>query len=139
MIKEEHLSKMFSTANIVKSELHSALREMGPPPKRCKSLWHAERPTIGYCYTVSEVVSYLMKSRGIQHKTYRLDLGNGESHWFIKLGDDGQGEIIDLTADQTDDPYEYDKARPKGFQKNRHMKYGISKKAEELARKLHIL
>jgi hypothetical protein len=139
MIREELLGKMFSIANISRTELHAALREMGAPPKRCKDIWHAERPTIGYCYVVSEVVSYLMKSRGILHKAYRLDCGNGESHWFIRVGNGGNGAIIDLTADQSDEAIKYDEAKPRGFQKNSHMQYGMSKQAVELAKKLHIL
>jgi hypothetical protein len=139
MIDREMLDKMFALAEIDKTKLHEALRQLGPPPKRAKDLWNRERPTTGYCYVVAEVVSYIMKRRSIPHKVFRLDCGNGESHWFIRLGQEGEGEIVDLTADQSDDPFNYEKANCRGFQINQHMQHGMSNRAEALARMMKLL
>lgn len=139
MIGKNIIDRMFTAAGISQDELHAALCDMGPPPKKGVDLWQPERPSIGYCYVVSEVVSYQLKRRGVPHKTYRLDCGNGDSHWFIRLGKDALGEIIDLTADQIDGTFDYEKGKSRGFQINRHMKYGMSKAAEKLAVKLNIL
>jgi hypothetical protein len=139
MMDREKLDKMFVISGINKTKLHESLRQLGPPPKRGKDHWNPDRPTTGYCYVVSEVVSYAMKSNTVEHKVFRLNLENGESHWFIRLGKEGDGEIIDLTADQIDDMYEYKKAKRKGFNKNKHMKYGMSGKAEELAKMMQII
>ncbi|MGD0275087.1 MAG: hypothetical protein ABSB79_03360 [Syntrophales bacterium] len=80
-----------------------------------------------------------MKKRNIPYKTFRLDLGNGESHWFIRLGASGDGDIIDLTADQTDDSYDYEKAKGRSPRKTPHMQYGMSMQAEVLARMMQLL
>lgn len=139
MIDDNELNKMFNLSGIDKTKLHESLCKLGAPKKRCKDIWTPERPTTGYCYVVTEVLSYDMKKRGVPHKTFRLDLGGGESHWFIRLGTEGDDEIIDLTADQIDDRYSYKKAKPRGLQKNQHMRYGMSDQAEELARKMKLL
>jgi hypothetical protein len=140
MIRREILDRMFELAGIDKTKLHDALRQLGPPPKNpYKDFWHPERPTTGYCYVVAEVVSYHMKCRDILHKVFRIDCGNGESHWFVRLGKEGEGEIVDLTADQSDDPFDYEKAQRRGFQRNRQMHYGMSTKAETLAKKMELL
>jgi hypothetical protein len=139
MIDREKLDKMFVLAGIDKKKLHESLRQLGPPPKKGKDLWIPDRPTTGYCYVVSEVVSYAMKCSAVEHKVFRLDYGNGESHWFIRLGKEGDGDIVDLTADQIDDIYDYKKAKRKGFNKNKHMKYGMSTRAEDLAKMMQIL
>jgi hypothetical protein len=139
MMNDTVFQKMFSMAGISRAKLLESLREMGPPRKRGKELWRPDRPTTGYCYAVSEVVSYHLNKRGVAHKAYYIDFGNGETHWFIRLGRDGSGEIIDLTADQIDAIFDYESGKPKGFHKNRYMKYGISKAAENLAGNMNLL
>lgn len=139
MIDKNVLEKMFVLAGIDKTKLHETLRELGQP-KKCKEEWNLQCPTIGYCYAVSEAVSYFLKKRKVPHKTFRLARGDGIPHWFIRLGEEGDGDIIDLTADQTDEDFKYGDAKPKAPQINKHMKkYGMSKRAEEIARKMQLL
>ena len=140
MIDTNVLKKMFVLAGIDKTKLHETLRQLGPPPKKAKDLWSQQRPTTGYCYAVTEVVSYFLKKRNVPHKTFRLAMEDGGSHWFIRLGQEGDGAIIDLTADQIDNPFNYEKANPKSPRINQHMKkYGISKGAEAIAGKMQLL
>ena len=50
-----------------------------------------------------------------------METGPGTSHWFIK---DPEGNIIDLTADQFDQPLDYSKAKPTNFRTKQISKRG---------------
>lgn len=139
MIDNKDLNKMFVLAGIDKKKLHESLCRLGPPPKKAKELWNSQRPTTGYCYAVTEVVSYTFKKRNIPHKTFRLAMEDGGSHWFIRLGEKGDGSIIDLTADQIDEDFKYEDAKRRPPQRNQHMKYGMSTGAEAIARMMQLL
>ena len=139
MIDEKVLGKMFVLVGMDKKKMHESLCQLGRPPDKCKDIWSPQRPTTGYCYVVTEVASYFMKKHSVPHKTYRLDLGNDESHWFVRLGKEGDGEIIDLTADQTDEDYDYENAERKEPYINQHSRTRMSDRAEELARMMNLL
>ncbi len=110
---------------IDKEKLYSALRQMGN--KYVKPLyraqWTPERPTTGYCYVVAEVVYHYLAPKG--SRPYVMKTGDRETHWFIK---DPNGKVIDLTADQFDDPLDYSKGKPANF-----LTKQISKRGQILA------
>lgn len=110
---------------IDKRKLDDALRQMG---KEClkpqyRDEWTPEHPTTGYCYVVAEVIYHYCAPKG--SRTYRIDLGNGDSHYFLR---DPQGNVIDLTSDQFDALPDYDKGKPRPF-----MTSHLSKRAKKLA------
>lgn len=78
--------------------------------KQYRDEWTSERPTTGYCYIVAEVVYHYLAPKG--SKPYVMKTGIDETHWFIKRAD---GNIIDLTADQFDEPVDYTKGKPQNF------------------------
>ena len=106
---------------IEKKELDDALRKMGRKhlKKPYKDRWTSERPTTGYCYVVSEVYYHYCAPKG--SKPHFMKLDENETHWFIKHPD---GSIVDLTADQFDEPVDYEKARPHAFQTKNISKRG---------------
>ena len=72
--------------------------------------WKPERPTINYCWVVSEVALRLVMPKGTA--CWRGDVdGHGRFHWFLK---DPDGTIVDLTLDQAEGWWEipkYEKAK----------------------------
>ncbi|MEW6525459.1 MAG: hypothetical protein AB1444_02170 [Spirochaetota bacterium] len=110
---------------IDRQKLNDALRQMGrkylKPQFRDK--WTQERPTTGYCYVVAEVVYHYMAPKG--SRPYVMKTGENETHWFIK---DPEGRIIDLTADQFDEPIDYAIGKPRNFLTKK-----ISKRGKMLA------
>ncbi len=61
--------------------------------------WTPNRPTINYCWVVSEVALRLVMPKGTT--CWRVDVtGYGRYHWFLK---DPGGRIVDLTLDQAED------------------------------------
>lgn len=97
---------------IEKKKLHHALREMGKKHLKepYKSKWTPERPTRGYCYVVAEVVYHHLAPEG--SRPHMIRISKDETHWFVVATD---GQIIDPTADQYDEPIPYEKATPHGF------------------------
>ena len=60
--------------------------------------WKPERPTINYCWVVSEVALRLVMPKGTT--CWRIDVdGHGHYHWFLK---DPDKRIVDLTIDQAE-------------------------------------
>lgn len=104
-----------------KEKLHNALRQMGEKhlKPQYKNQWTPERPTTGYCYVVAEVVYYYLAPKG--SRPYVMKTGANETHWFIKAPD---GNIIDLTADQFDEPVDYEKGKPQNFRTKQISKRG---------------
>ena len=115
-------------AMIDKEKLYDALRKMGPKyvKKQYRNRWTPERPTTGYCYIVAEVVYHYLAPKGSKPHVVRMN--GDETHWCIVLPD---GQIVDLTSDQYDEPVPYDKGRPHAFMTPR-----ISKKGRILAKLL---
>jgi hypothetical protein len=89
---------------IDKQKLDDALRRVGNKylKEPFKSRWTPQCPTIGNCYYVSELLYYSLAPKG--SKPYILLDEDNEKHWFIK---DPNGKVIDLTADQYDEPPDY--------------------------------
>ena len=110
---------------IDRDKLHDALRLMGKKhlKKQYKEDWKPERPTTGYCYVVAEVVYHYLAPTG--SRPYCIKLTNNETHWFIMTLN---GEILDLTSDQFDNPVDYTKAKPQNF-----LTKDISKRGKILA------
>lgn len=113
---------------IDKEKLHDALRQMGKKHLRpqYKADWTPERPTTGYCYVVAEVTYHYLTPKG--YIPHVMKTGEMETHWFLKSPD---GEIIDFTADQFDEPLDYSKGKPQNF-----MTKDISKRGKILAQLL---
>lgn len=125
MTKEKKLEIMFSIVGIKKEDLYNALRKMGRKYLKVdKDKWTPERPTVGYCYVVSEYVYHYLAPEGTE--PYRLKT-NDSSHWFLKYPD---GQIIDLTFDQYDDELNYNIAQKRNF---------ITKKPSKTAQLLNII
>lgn len=116
---------------IDKEKLYDALRQMGK--KHLKPLyrdeWTDERPTIGYCYVVAEVIYHYLAPKG--SKPYVMKTGEGETHWFLR---DPDGNVIDETADQFDEPVDYSKGKPVPFQTKE-----ISRRGKMLAKLLGLI
>jgi len=94
--------------------------------------WIAKRPTINYCWVVSEVAWRLVMSKGTA--VWQVDVdGHGRYHWFLK---DPNGNIVDLTLDQAEDWREipeYEKARRYWFRP------AMSRRGKKLAELLGII
>lgn len=76
--------------------LHDALRKMGKDElyPQYKESWTEKRPTTGYCSVAVEVFMRYFAPEG--SKTYYVDTGDNETHWFIR---DPNGDVIDPTKD----------------------------------------
>jgi hypothetical protein len=106
-------------------KLHDALRLMGKHylKPQYRNQWTPQRPTTGYCYVVAEVVYHYLAPKG--SRPYIIKFGKNDTHWFVK---DPAGDIIDLTADQFDEPVDYSQGKPQNF-----MTKDISKRGKKLA------
>ena len=110
---------------IDRKKLDNALRQMGKKhlKPQYKDQWTPERPTTGYCYVVAEVVFHYLAPR--ESKPYVIKMNKNETHWYIKLPNN---EIVDLTADQFDEPVPYERGKPHAF-----LTKEISKRGQILA------
>jgi hypothetical protein len=110
---------------IDKKKLHDALRVMGTKyvKEPYKADWTPAKPTTGYCYVVAEVVYHYLAPKG--SRPFVMKTGMNESHWFIRTP---SNEVIDLTADQFDEPLDYLKGKPQNF-----LTKEISKRGKVLA------
>lgn len=110
---------------IDKEKLDDALRQMGRKylDQEYKKDWTPERPTTGYCYVVAEVVYHYLAPK--ESKPYFMRTEVSDRHWFIR---DPNNNVIDLTADQFDEPIDYEKGKPRSF-----MTKQISKRGKILA------
>jgi len=97
---------------IDRQKLHDALRQMGIKylKPQFRDQWTPDRPTMGYCYVVAEVVYHYLAPKG--SRPYIMKTGENETHWFIK---DPSGRVIDETADQFDEPIDYTRGKPRNF------------------------
>ncbi len=113
------LDSMFQMVGFTRQSLQAVLLEMGPPvhldsPESIHK-WNQKVTTegistTGYCHRVTEAV-YRMGVVPAGYKVHRKEDNEG-SHWFFK---NDNGEIIDLTADQFDNGYDYDNSEPNHF------------------------
>lgn len=115
---------------INRQKLHDALRQMGRKylKPQFRDQWTPDRPTTGYCYVVAEVVYHYLVPKGSQ--PYVMKIGENETHWFIQ---DPGGRVIDLTADQFDEPIDYTQGKPRNF-----LTKNISKRGKMLATLLEL-
>lgn len=106
-------------------KLYDALRQMGKKhlKPQYKDDWTPERPTTGYCYVVAEVFYHCVAPEG--SKSYVMKTRENETHWFLR---DPDGNVIDPTADQFDEPLDYEKGKPQAF-----MTQHLSKRGKILA------
>lgn len=72
--------------------------------------------TANGCYAASEALYHLLggQAAGIKPGCARLPIQTGpfKCHWFLILAD---GKVIDPTADQFTEPFDYSKGQGKGF------------------------
>ena len=114
---------------IEKEKLHSALRQMGKKglKPQYRDRWTPERPTTGYCYVVTDVIFHYLAPEGSKPYVVRM---NGDTHYYLKLPN---GEIVDDTSDQYDEPVPYEKGKPYPFPKK------ISPRGKKLAELLGLI
>ena len=91
---------MFKHAGVNRTDLHNALRQMGPKYLKgaLKKQWSPDNPTRNFCYVVSEwVIAYKAPAGSF---AFRLPIpGDDAKHYFVRWAD---GTIVDLTAEQFD-------------------------------------
>lgn len=71
----------------------------------------AEFPT-GHCYVASEALYHTLGGQGSGLKPMRLKMPDGVVHWWLETPD---GEIIDPTHDQFEEPVPYHEGKAGGF------------------------
>jgi len=112
-----------------KERLHRILTFWGPSRlkgKRMKEMWKPERPTINYCYVVTEYAYWSFHNYGFPAKcwdrnprfsvhTTKIPSLPGITHWFLR--EISTGGVIDLTADQFEnwEEIDYDNSRKTFF------------------------
>jgi hypothetical protein len=116
----EEIETMFQRVGISRESLRKVLLEIGPPVHLKPEIveqWKRKVnlngvPTTGYCHRVTEAV-YRMGLMPDGFKVHRKeDEDKAGSHWFFKHEN---GEVIDLTADQFDEGYDYANSKPMGL------------------------
>lgn len=73
-----------------------------------KTKGYGDHELAGLCYVASEALYHLEPGT---YKPFVVKLEDG-THWFLKTAD---GEIVDLTAEQFNQPVDYSKARGVSF------------------------
>lgn len=138
----EHLLKVAHRQGIItewvpqltREKINKACLECGPEGvvEYLRHEWTPERPTINYCWVVSEVAYRLVMPEGMT--VWQVDVdGHGHFHWFLK---DPNGNIVDLTLDQAEDWREipkYEKAKRYWFRP------AMSRRGKKLAELLGII
>lgn len=119
---------------LTREKINRACLEYGPEGvvDYLRDEWKPERPTINYCWVVSEVALRLVMPKGTTCWQVDVD-GQGRFHWFLK---DPRGRIVDLTLDQAEDWHEipqYDKA------KRYHFRPAMSRRGQHLAALMEII
>ena len=138
----EHLLKLAHRQGIItqwaprltREKINRACLEYGPEGvvEYLRHEWTPKRPTINYCWVVSEVAYRLVMPEGTTCWQVDVD-GHGRFHWFLK---DSDGTIVDLTLDQAEDWREipkYEKA------KRYHFRPAMSRRGKKLAEMLGII
>lgn len=94
--------------------------------EKYRDKWNPSVPSTGQCYITSEVLYHLLKD---EHsvKVKRMKWG-GTTHWFLEV----DGQILDLTSDQFDQPPDYDQATGTFF-----LTSSPSKRSQMLKKRLH--
>lgn len=67
--------------------------------------------TAGHCYIASEALYHMLGGKGSGLKPCNGRLGDTQ-HWWLE---DGDGNVIDPTADQFPDGFPYESGRGRGF------------------------
>jgi hypothetical protein len=94
---------------ITRAQLHEALRQVGPKalPRNLQASWTRDNPTRGFCYRVCEAATRSGKvPAGFLLMRKKDDQG---SHYFFQ--DQEAEEILDITADQCVNGYDYTGAK----------------------------
>jgi hypothetical protein len=124
--------EMYRQIKIDEKKMTDALISIGN--KYChsesKDKWTSKNPTCGYCYKISEVISFQLKKLNIQHSTCQIKIKNS-NHWFIMI----ENKIIDVTNNKN---MQYQKAVRRSFfpcNTRTHMSLG----AEAIAQYLNII
>ncbi|MBC8394454.1 MAG: hypothetical protein H8E17_18040 [Deltaproteobacteria bacterium] len=89
-------------------QLCNALLRVGPSALKedLQSKWTPDNPCCCFCYRVTEAI---VKSRKVPEGFDLMLKKDNGGHWFFK--NLKSGEILDPTADQFEDGYEYDGAK----------------------------
>lgn len=90
-----NLTESYKRVGLDYNKVKAVLIEIGNEycHSESKDRWSSRNPTRGYCYKLSEVVSFYLKRQKIDHRV--LQIKNSKSnHWFIRLSDDTVIELI---------------------------------------------
>ena len=79
-------------------------------PDLLKSKYKNDKWPAGHCYVASECF-YHVHGKHYGYKPYCAKLEDGNTHWWLQRGD----AILDLTADQFDKIFDYDKGHKQFF------------------------
>jgi hypothetical protein len=95
-LRLKHIAKeeMFKLLKISQDKLFKVLLTVGNQycHSESKDKWSKRNPTRGYCYKLSEVVSFRLKMLKTPHFIYQIKTKNS-NHWFVVLEDNS---IIDI-------------------------------------------
>lgn len=68
-------------------------------------------PMWGHCYVASEIYFHLKGGYDAGYEVHRVNTNEDNVHWFLVK----EGELIDITADQFDEPIPYHNSTRCGF------------------------
>lgn len=83
---------------------------------------------VGHCYVAAEAIYHMLGGKESGLKPVHLKMPDGVVHWWLETPD---GEVIDPTHDQYDDPIPYEEGRGGGF-----LTKEPSRRAQELMRRV---
>lgn len=125
---DKDVERMLGQVGLTRKQTEAALRKVGAeglqPDKR--PAWTPERPFTNYCYRFTECACRAGKAP-VGYVTIRKEDPRG-SHYYFRHAE--TGAILDLTAAQFNEPYDYDGGKKAAFMPQ------LSKGAKRLAEAL---
>ena len=109
----EQIESMLNAVGLTRPGLESVLRSLGakPLPPDLRMAWTPDRPFTNYCYRLAEAA---WRARVVPDGYRPMRKADGESsHYFFR--NETTGAILDLSAAQFRDGYDYEGAKARGF------------------------
>ena len=111
LFTESEKDKMCQSFGLTIIQLRNALRVVGPKglAEHLRHKWSRDNPCSQFCYRMAEVVT---RTNRIPPHFRLVTTKNkqGDSHYFFQ--ERYTGEILDLTADQYPEGYDYTRSKP---------------------------
>lgn len=125
---DKDVERMLGQVGLTRAQAEAALRQVGADGLQSdkQGAWTPERPFTHYCYRFTEC-AYRAGKQPAGYETIRKKDPNG-SHYYFRHAE--TGEILDLTAAQFNEPYDYDGGKRTAFMPQ------LSKGAKRLAEAL---